>query len=396
MLNTKRKLCLVNFLLGAGLYASVEVLFLQSIGISTYLISILVLIVPIISSIMEIPTGILGDYVGRRIILILTFMCFSISTLIIVFSKSFVWIFLAYSIDGLGYSFYSGNTESIVYENSGRNNENSNRALGDFYASLLFGYFCSGIFVKLIAFLIQKQTFKEVLYITLLFRLVATLITFSVAVTPQESIKKRKAKAIMTKALRMLISDKGNIGICLYEAMGRLQYFLPILYQPIFYHKGLSVANIAVIFSGVQLSQFISQKLAVILVDKYRPFFLMKVLLIAQVFSLLLLLHNSIVINIIGVLGVSAFISIKGQCTSLYKHNKASDESRSTFLSLTSMVTLLVNSAMLLVISRITGYNMILGIIILSGTMIIGSVIALCMLKNDLTALNQGENCGER
>ncbi|MBD7912395.1 MULTISPECIES: MFS transporter [Clostridium] len=370
------KVCLTNLLLGLGLYSAIEVAYLQSKNISLVYISALNLSIPLLTACLEIPTGIVGDWLGRKKVLHLTYISFSISTCILLFANHIAIIFLAYVLEALGWSFYSGNTESIIYELSEKKKLDTNRSLGNFYASLSVGYLLSGIIVGLLPGSYSEDIFKYALIATLIFRVVSTIIVYTLKGINSEGDSKKTPIELFRKTLKVFFKDKKSISICVYEAMGRLQFYLPVIYQPILFMKGMSVKQVAIIYSITQLAQSLSQKFSPMVVEKFKIPRLIKFGPIIQGLFLLLLVSNNFLLILLGVVVSYCAIPLKGQCITLLKHEEVDNEIRSTFLSVISLATLIINSIFLSICGKIISYNTIAGVTCLAITLIIISGIA--------------------
>lgn len=366
------KLNIINLLLGAGLYSSIEVIYLQSKDFSSYTISFLLLLIPLATAVLEVPTGILGDYLGRKKVFRLTFLSFFCSMIIIFFANNLLLFIIAYMFEALGYSFYSGNTEAILYEQCKKDGKDVNKCLSNFYASLTIGYVISGMMVKIFSFC-NDDILKLSIVLTIIIRFVAVGLCFSICKI-NDLERTRKPVVILKEAFTYLKNDKASISICIYDALGRLQYYLPVIYQPILLNRGISISSIAVIYSLSQLAQSISQKLAASLIEKIGISKIIKFAPIVQSIGLLLLLVENSYIVIAGVLLVYSCISVKGQCTCLIRNKITSDETRVTFSSLISLVTLLINTLLLNGIGILIGEALKIAIVILSLIIVIGSV----------------------
>ena len=66
--------------------------------------------------ITELPTGAIADMFGKKISVILSFICFVICYSLLPFAKNFWDVFLIYSFSGLGNSLSSGATEALIYD----------------------------------------------------------------------------------------------------------------------------------------------------------------------------------------------------------------------------------------------------------------------------------------
>lgn len=95
----------------AGVWAFIWGMFMtdQQIGISdslTFLLGFLV----------ELPSGVIADMLGRRRTVIIAFLVMAIGNIMIAFSGSFWGITIWYGLWTVGYAFQSGATEALVYD----------------------------------------------------------------------------------------------------------------------------------------------------------------------------------------------------------------------------------------------------------------------------------------
>lgn len=374
---------LSNLLLGLGLYSAIEVPFLQSKGISLVYISALNLSIPLISACLEIPTGILGDWIGRKRILHLTYISFSVSTLILILSNNIFTIFIAYFLEALGWSFYSGNTESIVYEISVKKKQDPNKSLGNFYSSLSIGYLLSGIVITFIPSDYNSEILFYALIITLVFRIISVIIVYFIGKGDVEDNLSKTPIKLLKKTAKLVFSGKQNISIAIYEALGRLQFYLPIIYQPILISNGFSVKQLGIIYAFTQLLQTISQKIAPNFVGKFGKKRIIKIGPVIQGISILLIASKNIIIIILGIAINFIIMPIKGQGISLLKHEEVDNEIRSTYLSIISLITLTLNYVFFTVCATIIDKNLLIGLTFLS---IILMVLSLMVADNILSS----------
>ena len=383
MSSIRWKLYLTNFFLGAGLYSSIEVLYLNSHNISAYMVSVLILFIPVCTAIFEIPTGIIGDYLGRVAIFRLTFISFFVGMVIIATSKNLPMFFLGYSFEALGYSFYSGNSESLLFESCQKENIDANKAMSNFYSTLTVGYIFSGVFVFILSNMTNVAILKVAIYGTLVLRFSAVLISIIAAKQNEEKIE-QKPRQILMKSIKLLFKDRLSVSICIYDAFGRLQYFLPILYQPLLLTLGMKIEYIALIYSISQLFQVIFQKVSVTFLSKFGYKRVMAVTPVVQSIAILGFLTKNVPLIIIGIILVFSGISVKGQCTSLIRHLVVSDDIRATYMSLISLITLVLNSLYLNGVGFINDNNVTAATIFLSVSLFVVSEIVVFLINKNI------------
>lgn len=70
----------------------------------------------LVSVLAEVPTGALSDLIGRKRTLHIAFLLTAVGEISMAFGRSFPQFVLTYMIIYIGYSFYSGTIESLVYD----------------------------------------------------------------------------------------------------------------------------------------------------------------------------------------------------------------------------------------------------------------------------------------
>lgn len=78
--------------------------------------TILQIIGLIVRVVAEVPTGALGDLIGKKKTLIIAFFLTAVGETTMAFSTSFAFFALAYVIINIGYSFYSGTIDAFMYD----------------------------------------------------------------------------------------------------------------------------------------------------------------------------------------------------------------------------------------------------------------------------------------
>ncbi len=136
------KVIFINFCQRFHLYIHAYALLLLARGLTLVQISLIESIVIGTIFLMEVPTGILADRVGRKwSIFCSTFLLMS-AEFIFIFARTFEWYILIALLTGTGFAFASGAVEALVYDSlpeKGREDA-MKRAMGrlGFYAQIAF------------------------------------------------------------------------------------------------------------------------------------------------------------------------------------------------------------------------------------------------------------------
>ncbi len=110
------KFCTYGFLKNLKFFEAFLVLFFLEKGLNFLEIGILYSIREIVTNILEIPTGLIADILGRRKTMIQSFVAYIISFLIFYFSSSFALFVVAMFFFSIGSAFRSGTHKAMIFE----------------------------------------------------------------------------------------------------------------------------------------------------------------------------------------------------------------------------------------------------------------------------------------
>ncbi len=111
-----RPLYATGFIHGFVLWYSIEKLFMRSIGLNDYLITIATLVYMVFMMVANIPMGILADRWSRKGVLYLATCALICSSLVCGLSHGLAMYAAGISIWGLFYAAYAGTYDSVIYD----------------------------------------------------------------------------------------------------------------------------------------------------------------------------------------------------------------------------------------------------------------------------------------
>ncbi len=111
-----RPLYATGFIHGFALWYSIEKLFMRSIGLNDYLITIATIVYITVMMIANIPLGILADRWSRKGVLYLATCALIASSVICGLSHGLVMYAAGISVWGLFYAAYAGTYDSVIYD----------------------------------------------------------------------------------------------------------------------------------------------------------------------------------------------------------------------------------------------------------------------------------------
>jgi predicted MFS family arabinose efflux permease len=111
-----RPLYATGFIHGFALWYSIEKLFMRSIGLNDYLITIATLVYIVVMMIANIPLGILADRWSRKGVLYLATCALIAASLICGLSHGLAMYAAGISVWGIFYAAYAGTYDSVIYD----------------------------------------------------------------------------------------------------------------------------------------------------------------------------------------------------------------------------------------------------------------------------------------
>ena len=187
---------------------------------------------------------------------------------------------------------------------------------------------------------------------------------------------------IFKKSFNLIFSSKQNIAIIIYEATGRLQFYIPVIVQSLLTNNKINIKIYGIIYSIVQIIIILTQANANKLLTKIgskRIFIVSTVLL--SVSTLFISIQKNAWI-IIGFALISAIGPVTHQPLMVIKNNLVNNEIRSTYLSSISCIVLLINSIMLSFIGFIYEQTPLVALIVLSFFVLIGGIGTVKRIEN--------------
>lgn len=111
-----RPLYATGFIHGFALWYSIEKLFMRSIGLNDYLITIATVMYIVIMMVANIPMGIIADRWSRKGVLYIATCALAAASLICGLSHGFIMYVAGISVWGLFYAAYAGTYDSVIYD----------------------------------------------------------------------------------------------------------------------------------------------------------------------------------------------------------------------------------------------------------------------------------------
>ncbi len=204
------RMALINFCQHFHLYIHAYGLLLLSRGLTLVEISLIESLVIGTIFLMEVPTGILADRLGRRWSIIVSLFLLMLAEFIFLFAHSFEWYLFIAVLTGSGIAFESGAVEALVYDSLPKENrENAmKRAMGLVHAAAEAALFLSPIVGGIIVADAQQERFYPAIALTVLFLLVSLAIAFGLCEPETDSsAEKLSSLNLFRESVVLLINN---------------------------------------------------------------------------------------------------------------------------------------------------------------------------------------------
>lgn len=362
-------------------------LFYLSRGLNISQIIYLSLIYSMVTFLCDIPSSILADKFGRKRLILFGILLSVISIFGLFFAQGYLFITLAYIVNAIGTSFYSGADHAIIYDSLKElgDEKSANRVSGK--------YFSAGSLPKIIVPFIGSFIARNLLPSQFLFLVgidfIGTIIAFIIASFLTEPSIKNKSENIVEifkKGLILVMSDK----ILLKFALNKIIVFEAAfifwrIYQIVLQGAHVSILFLGLIFTVFQGIMFVSHWNT----EKLQKIFgLINFVLIPQILGFIGIILALISTNVIILLIASVVVIITGTIRDPFfltqTQARIPSFNRATATSTLNTIKNIMDIPILLLVGYLASKN-INYVLIISGFLFLTSITFLRIKKEDLT-----------
>lgn len=311
------------------LFSPIQTIFFLSLGFDLAKVGILLSVVWGSSFLLEIPTGVLSDKIGRKLTTIASNVCLTVSIFIYLVFSSFEIFLVAGILYGAHKAFRSGSNTSILFDSLSKLKRESEfkKIKSKYFADNRAAFLITGLFVGFLAVI----SFKLVFLVAFLAALIS--LGASILIKDIGSRTKLSSTTHFLEVLKLVLKNKDLSMTIAYFAI--LAAFLEMqkFDQAYYQFVGLPLSLFGVFFAITQVAQFLISSH----VEKVEEVVSEKVALLVLPFVLaflylLLYLHVSIVSLVIFVL-VGVLYAYRYTVEEFAINKFATPENRSTLLS---------------------------------------------------------------
>lgn len=318
--------------------------------------------------VLNIPTGVIADHVGRKISVSLGGIFLAASCVIYVLVPNFYVFLIAEFVAALGSSFVIGASSALIYDFLKQNNRegDSKQILG---RSSAIGNLGTVIAAPIGSIIAARFGLTAPMLISAIPLLIASLVILTVRESrnqektsrpnPLRTTKKGVAFLLTNKNLQYLVANDILVGIS--------AYFLVWLYQPMLIKVGLAIVFFGLIRSGYSLAGMVATfdiNLVERLFGSGKTFINITALIVSACF-ILIAVFPSIVTVSIAIILVGGLATARGSYLNTAMNEFIPTEQRATVLSAISTVYMLIFAVANPIVGFIADHSLRLAFIII-------------------------------
>ena len=370
------KVIFVNFCQRFHFYVHAMALLLLARGLTLVQISMIESIMIFTIFVMEAPTGVLADRVGRKWSIIFSTFLLMTAEFIFIFARDYGWYVLIALLTGTGFAFASGAVEALVYDSlpdEGREDA-MKRAMGRVNSWGQIAFVISPIIGALIIGDGAPERFIPAIALTVVALLIGLIVAFSLREPVTDTSEKQPSSiALLRGGVSLLINHARlrRLALLVIFTSPFTAAMITTLGPPYLTANEVSPFVIGVVLSVGSLLAALAQRYAY-KVEAWlgqRRAIAVLILLPGLMYWLLALVAGPIATVLIVILMYGSN-DMKAPLFSAYQNALISSENRATVLSLINMFVSLFLAVMAPVYARLAQDSMAAAFVLMGGVII--------------------------
>jgi MFS family permease len=375
------KLAIAYFFATLYFYIPVSTLYLQNKGLNYVQINSLWGIIVGTMFVAEVPTGIVGDRLGRKLSVNIALALQVLGEVVYIFATGYWSFALAAMIGGLGFAFSSGCLEALVYDSlaaQGRQEEMS-RAMGFISSGQQLANLLAFAAGSLLVVELTQKRFVLAIAVTACAVAVGLLISLTLResqVEPEQEGAPSSLK-LLADGIKMLGSNKTFRRLALLSlATTPFRDYLLNLYQPHFVAVGVPPIWLGLALALASGLSVVAARYAYWLEARLgaRGSLLLVTGLPGALYLLMAIVSPPALVVLIFCL-LPASMSLKGPIFSGHLNRHIDSKNRATVLSLISMFSGFYVALMGLLIGRIGDFSLVWAFVFMGVIVLVGSLL---------------------
>ena len=376
-MNEIRKLYLFTFFRSFTVFASVSVAFYNSNGLSYFEIMLLQSVYAIAIAVLEVPSGMLSDMIGRKKTLVVGSLAFAIAYSCGAFGAGLLMFGLMQIFAAVGQSCYSGTFLALMYEDV-EHDKSITKSPNVIFSNLQVINLVSVLLAALTSVIVVKyMSMRATYFITVLMYLLTFAVSLGLKEKKHTYVKKESYSlkgyfSIFREGIQTIA--KSGFQILLIDMIVFVCFSNVVLYlqQPLLLDRAFPVAYFGIVSVIVTITTTVALKVFGVLEKRIKqPKRLLSILTMAVI---AVLLSNIVIKNSFWVIMTFSVLAIVMRVREIFimteVNRQISDSSRATILSIVSAIEMIGIAVLSAVIGYCENISLDFSIVVISLAML--------------------------
>ncbi len=358
-MNEIRKLYIFTFFRSFTVFASVSVAFYNSNGLSYFEIMLLQSVYAVAIAVLEVPSGMLSDMIGRKKTLVVGSLAFAIAYSCGAFGAGLLMFGLMQIFAAVGQSCYSGTFLALMYEDV-EHDKSITKSPNVIFSNLQVINLISVLLAALTSVIVVKyMSMRATYFITVLMYLLTFAVSLGLKEKQHTYVKKESYSlkgyfSIFREGIQTIA--KSGFQILLIDMIVFVCFSNVVLYlqQPLLLDRAFPVAYFGIVSVIVTITTTVALKVFGVLEKQIKQS--KRLLGILTMAVIAVLLSNIVIKNSFWVIMTFSVLAIVMRVREIFimteVNRQISDSSRATILSIVSAIEMIG----IAVLSAVTGY----------------------------------------
>jgi len=386
-MNEIRKLYLFTFFRSFTVFASVSVAFYNSNGLSYFEIMLLQSVYAVAIAVLEVPSGMLSDMIGRKKTLVVGSVAFAVAYSCGAFGAGLLMFGLMQIFAAVGQSCYSGTFLALMYEDV-EHDKSITKSPNVIFSNLQVINLVSVLLAALTSVIVVKyMSMRATYFITVLMYLLTFAVSLGLKEKQHTYVKKESYSlkgyfSIFREGIQTI--TKSGFQILLIDMIVFVCFSNVVLYlqQPLLLDRAFPVAYFGIVSVIITITTTVALKVFGALEKRIKqPKRLLSILTMAVI---AVLLSNIVIKNSFWVIMTFSVLAIVMRVREIFimteVNRQISDSSRATVLSIVSAIEMIGIAVLSAVIGYCENISLDFSIVVVSLTML--SFYGIICLKN--------------
>lgn len=332
-------LTLITFFYSLTFHHTIYTLFLKSRGLNFWQIFMLETVISASIFVFEIPSGYIADKIGRKKTIILSVICFAVSSYLHVISYNFLMFIILSAIFGLGIASISGADSALIYESLIADNK---KEYSDYAFSLIGGAATAALILSLpLGGFLAQYSLDLPVYVTCIPLTISVIAALFLEETYNKNEKANENREGFKESLIFILKEKPVLVILQVLTSLSFSIILSMHYlnQPLFISYGVKIKYFGIIMLAVNILSMLMTLLSPRLKKKLGTTFILFLRnFVPGIFIIILSKTTSPYLGISAFMGVLAVNSIGTPIFRSLLNENISGNNRATVLSVISFI----------------------------------------------------------